>query len=56
MRTYDCPRCGREIEVEPGDKLLFCPDCGKLLEVDHDAEFVDGSWRDLTKLVERKTE
>ena len=55
-RYYESPCCGIEVEIDREDKSVFCPGCHKLLDVDVDAEFVNGSWHDLTKLVERKQE
>jgi hypothetical protein len=53
-RPYDCPQCGAEIEFAPEDRLRFCGDCGALLELDADAEFIDGMWRDLPKVIVHK--
>jgi hypothetical protein len=55
-RYYEAPCCGAEVEFAPEDKLKFCRDCGALLELDADAEFLDGTWHDLSQLLERKPE
>lgn len=31
-------------------EIVWCPHCNTKLLVDHDAEFSDGQWRDLTTL------
>jgi DNA-directed RNA polymerase subunit RPC12/RpoP len=55
-KLYDCPQCGAEVEFTPEDGLKFCRDCGALLELDADAEFIDGMWRDLSKVIVHKQE
>jgi len=51
MSHYECPECGGEIVIEQ-DNLTYteCPNCKAKLAIDVDAEFVDGRWKDLTKL------
>jgi transcription initiation factor IIE alpha subunit len=51
--SYECPQCNDWIEIGPGkEKGTFnCPSCGEVLRLDADAEFRDGSWHDLSKLV-----
>jgi hypothetical protein len=51
--AYVCPVCDEWIEIVPGkEKGAFnCPWCHELLRLDVDAEFTDGSWHDLSKLV-----
>jgi len=51
-KELECPECGYEI-VDHNfgySKQLKCFHCHKTFSVEHDAEFVDGSWRDLTTL------
>jgi len=51
--SYVCPNCDEWIEILPTtekDKFA-CPWCGQLLQLDADAEFTNGSWRDLSKLI-----
>lgn len=52
--NHECSCCGHEIPVNY-DKILpnrrvNCPHCNALFGIDADAEFVDGIWRDRTKL------
>jgi predicted RNA-binding Zn-ribbon protein involved in translation (DUF1610 family) len=51
--SYECPVCGEWIEITPNkEKGTFnCPECYERLRLDVDAEFRDGSWHDLSKLV-----
>jgi hypothetical protein len=53
-QILECPMCGAEIEFAPEEKLKFCGECGALLELDADAEFRDGSWHDLSKVIVHK--
>ena len=48
--TEECKRCGEEITYKHEDALVYCPCCKTKYFIDVDAEFVNGSWRDLTKL------
>lgn len=51
--SYECPVCEEWVEIlptTPKDDFL-CPWCQQRLRLDADAEFVNGSWRDLSKLV-----
>ena len=55
MRTYECPNCGDDIEVRDKERLaesVSCSSCKTFFGVDTDAEFLDGMWRDRTKLYE----
>lgn len=47
---YNCPNCEQEIEVLATDKEVECSRCDKVFIVDHDAEFENGVWKDLTSL------
>lgn len=49
-RTYDCPVCGDEVEVGWSDEKVTCKKCGTHLVVEPDADFDNGSWKDLTVL------
>jgi predicted Zn finger-like uncharacterized protein len=58
-RSYQCPNCDTTIMpsvhgLSKANGLVQCPECKKYLTIDYDAEFVDGRWRDLTKLFEYK--
>ena len=48
--TEECKRCGEEITYKHDDPLVYCPGCNTKYFIGVDAEFVNGSWRDLTKL------
>ncbi len=51
---YECPVCGEWIETPEhyqGDYKVRCPSCGEKLVLSVDAEFENGSWHDLSKLV-----
>jgi hypothetical protein len=50
---YEAPCCGEWIEILPTtDKdNMICPWCRKRLRLEIDAEFIDGHWHDLSKLV-----
>lgn len=50
IREYPCPHCEDEIEVDGNETSRTCKSCGQIYHVNYDAEFVDGMWRDLTKL------
>ena len=48
-KTYSCPSCDNDLM--PGDKSeVVCQACGKTIGVDHDFEWVGGTWRDCTHL------
>jgi DNA-directed RNA polymerase subunit RPC12/RpoP len=49
-RVFECPMCGRDINIEGEDKETFCQNCECRFLVCNDAEFVNGMWRDLTTL------
>ncbi len=54
MKPHECQCCGEEIEVDysklrVNDKVR-CPHCNAAYKVDTDAEFIDGTWHDRTKL------
>jgi len=47
----ECQRCGTEIEYTPVEDVdTECSYCRAKYIVNIDAEFVDGRWKDLTKL------
>jgi len=48
--SEECKRCGEEITYKHDDPLVYCPGCNTKYFIGVDAEFVNGSWRDLTKL------
>ena len=55
-RDYECPVCDEWISVTLDSENidtndLKCPWCKTRLRLDADAEFENGSWRDLSKLV-----
>ncbi len=50
---YECPVCNEWITVQlegENDPHVRCT-CGQLLRLDADAEFENGMWHDLSKLV-----
>jgi uncharacterized paraquat-inducible protein A len=49
-QAYWCPECDELIEVSVEAKRAQCPGCRNLFDLDRDAEFTDGSWKDLTTL------
>lgn len=51
--SYECPVCGEWIEIlsTTNKANMNCPWCNERLRLDVDAEFDNGSWRDLSKLV-----
>lgn len=51
-KEYPCPYCGDACEVDDNDIDGSCLSCGTIYKVNRDAEFVDGMWKDLTKLTE----
>jgi len=53
--SYDCPRCGEEILVDPNQDAVKCEGCQTQLKVEADAELIDGSWKDRTSLIPIKT-
>ena len=52
-RDYECPKCGDWIELhtETSGTVFKCPWCNERLRLDADAEFENGIWHDLSKLV-----
>ncbi len=50
---YFCPSCNDSLLVSFAAELVRCP-CGAWLEVHRDADYVNGLWKDLTKLVARQ--
>jgi len=56
-KFYICPHCDEDINM-PDDCLTTenntcqCQNCGSRFVIDADAEFVDGMWRDKTRLHE----
>jgi len=56
-KEYDCPNCGTPISIPEEclttvDDTCQCSECGSRFVIGYDADFVDGVWRDLTKLYE----
>lgn len=47
--TFDCQKCGAEIEVDNTGMLPRCS-CGQAYRLNIDAEFVDGQWRNLSSI------
>ena len=47
---YCCPCCYSDVTVGETEAFVRCPACKTLLEVNRDADFKDGLWRDLTTL------
>lgn len=54
IMIYECPCCEYEIKIgdlEQKTNRVNCLNCNALFSIDTDAEFVDGAWKDRTKLV-----
>ena len=51
---YECPTCGQEIDIGDFQIQGDCLDCQEPFLVETDGEFVDGMWRDRTRLVKRE--
>ncbi len=51
MEDHECPSCGETLEVGEFDSKVTCLECQNSWIVDRDAEFDNGSWRDLSKLI-----
>jgi transcription initiation factor IIE alpha subunit len=54
-REYECPNCGDWVAIlhtTPG--AFDCPWCKEPLTLSTDAEFRDGMWRDLSRLVSNR--
>jgi hypothetical protein len=49
--TRFCQTCDEELVIHPDDREIKCRNCMAIYRVDPDAEFVNGSWRDLTQLI-----
>jgi hypothetical protein len=49
---YECPNCDNEVYINLAkpDTKVVCLHCKAPLELDVDAEFTNGSWRDLSHL------
>lgn len=48
---YECPTCGEWIDIGDFQSEGDCLDCQEHFIVSADGEFVDGMWRDRTKLI-----
>jgi hypothetical protein len=51
MNELECPCCGNWLELRDFQVQIDCPTCQESWIVDVDADFVDGMWRDRTKLI-----
>jgi hypothetical protein len=49
-REEECPLCGEWITYGDQQDCVICPSCQNTLGIDVDADFVNGSWRNLTHL------
>ena len=49
--TIDCPNCETENALVNGRETFHC-ECGKNYKVSIDYDFVDGQWRDVSKVSE----
>ena len=49
-RSAECLRCDSVIPYGINDSEVKCPECKTKYYIGIDAEFVDGMWKDLTKL------
>lgn len=49
-REIECPDCGEWLTYGENQVSVTCPDCQIQWNIDADAEFVNGSWHDLTHL------
>jgi DNA-directed RNA polymerase subunit RPC12/RpoP len=54
VQEYPCPNCGEwlDIDLHKSDGGLHCTECQEFLIVSEDGEFVNGAWRDRTKLIQ----
>lgn len=50
MKEYTCPKCEEDFLVEDHETHARCKNCGQAVRVCRDADFENGSWRDLTTL------
>lgn len=52
-RGHECPWCEYPIEIDEHLHygVIHCPECQEPSVLDVDAEFCDGSWHDLSKLI-----
>jgi transcription elongation factor Elf1 len=53
IQEFECPECGEyfDVDTDKRDGTATCLDCQETFMIDVDAEFRDGSWHLLTKLV-----
>lgn len=51
MNEKECPNCGEAIDILDRPIQANCRECGRVFNIDYDGEFVDGLWRDRTKLI-----
>jgi ribosomal protein L37AE/L43A len=56
IREYPCPVCDEDVKVEDRDRIAQCDHCKVILNINTDADFDDGRWKDLTTLSVRKIE
>src|ERR1700726_2083696 len=54
QRELECPNCGEWIGVTGKHEYFDCLWCNEPLLLNIDADFRDGVWHDLTKLVSNK--
>lgn len=50
QEQYNCPHCDEEFVVDETINTVVCKHCNYRLVINRDAEFVDGMWRNKTKI------
>jgi hypothetical protein len=48
IREWECPICGRDLEIEPHDEVEC--ECGAILELETDGDFYNERWHDTSHL------
>ena len=50
MTHRECKKCGENIVIPSDATGVRCESCGQAYQVDADAEFSDGTWKNLTSI------
>jgi phage FluMu protein Com len=56
MNTFECLECGEAIKTADNQTRVHCPRCNTYFQVNYDAEFVNGIWRNLSSLIKLNTQ